>query len=240
MFFCLSLVSFVLCSPHCSECRVHVLSNATLPVLCIDWLIGQFSFGEPLVEDLAAEVPLPPLSTKQQWRARRLRSPTSHPRDDGGSSGRRRYCTVPAGRTARWPGRARWSGHAAEASTSAERGNAVSTGMPCATATTALKFERWVPGSPVTAKFRPDDSRLRRFSEEKKHWSIPRRSARMSAVALASIVGHSPDEGEPANPSRLSLHCLTMGPMGVHSYFSRGGTSKDQACLLYTSDAADE
>ena len=184
-----------------------------------------------VVEDVGHAEQLPPLTLSERWRA--------------------------TGIGMRSPGAARPSVSKREMSTFAYQNNnpnsctmtmpvrmrsTTSNGLLCETVSQPLRFERWQPGSPVMGKFRPEDSRITRFSEEKKNWSLPRRGARQSAVALASLAlgadSSGDDSGRNGFASTQSLHCLSVAPMGIHSYFSANSTNGSPSAQA--TDACDD
>ena len=95
-------------------------------------------------------------------------------------------------------------------------------GLECLTSSTRLRFEHWLrPARAETSAFRPNDSRLSRFTEEKQNWSVPKRHRQQRAVALESL------QADDGNHRQQSLNCLTISPMGVHSYFPGEQTIAD-------------
>ena len=207
-----NVLAFDTFSPHVRSQIADVCVAHGIPV-------DDFDVSTMAIEDIAEDASLPPLALSQIWKPSHS---SSKPSSTATSGARRSFSTHIPRR---------------EFSTSASSLHS----LECEVSTTPLRFERWQPGGAVTGKFRPDDSRIRRFSEEKKHWNVPRRGIKQSAVALAALVSTNQAIHDPDSLGTHSLHCLSTSPMGIHSYFSTPKSdSEDDAVAFAASADADD
>lgn len=220
-----NVIAFDAYAPHVRRQISDVCVSHGIPLSAEPLASGNAS---RVVEDVGRAEQLPPLTLSERWRATGI-GVNSQPRPAGASR-----TSVPKRHMSTFT--FQHSGGNNVFTTGAlpvrMRSTTACEGVLCETVSQPLRFERWQPGSPVIGKFRPEDSRITRFSEEKKNWSMPRRGARQSAVALASLAlgadSSGDDRGGDAEElnSAQSLHCLSVAPMGIHSYFpsqSNGG-----------------